>query len=1123
MSTESNQSGGNRYQGSPSAEEPHPAAVLSADEPAALMLPWSVPQGLIIPDPRSPQPDTPEEPIEVDQKVDPGDQRLAGEEPADDDAWPGVAPPAGWFLRASQPPEPDHDALASQEQPQDAAAAAFRSWPGVGLQGMPSPHREPDGSWSSPLVPAPGTPSTTNEPPAIALGPTRSAGGRAGGPGLPPSRAGERTGRPAAALSPWQKSQHRWDEAGIVWEQEPQVQRASGRHARPDAPPPGPANSIWPGHMEMPLGAPVFSAPIADDDGAAQDTWIGNDTRTGEDTWTAQDSWTAEDHWAGQESWEEPLDRWADERRPVRGRRSLPPAPEASRPSPHDSLLFEPSRRGPRRPGGRGGRISHRAATIGVPVVVLVAVAALAGALLTGHAPKLGALAASQGQSQGKPAGQNAGTPQLPLTAVALPTYAGQQQRGVFQTISRVVASGNTIVAMGTQVSGGVVRQQFFTSSDAGASWQLAPVQALAGGKGVQPPLGHSATLLAGGPGGWVAVGSQAIWTSQNGLSWALAATHGISPQLPGDSVWVITRTASGFLAAGTAPAGRGATQAVIWTSADGVTWHRMTASQLGLSAAGETVRNISYATWRGNDTVISGTVAAGAMAYDAAWLSTDGGSAWTRVAVPIDHGAGAQISGLAFDGSGLIAVRPGRSASGTEDGIAYFSPNGQTWQYAATIDPAGGWTPSVVKGTDDGFVVTGQSAGGQIVAYTSTGTATAWLPTTSLGSAAAVSVTGATVLPGDAIIAVGGAAASRISQQPLFLEANAAGSLRTVSLAGIAGGIVPEVTVNSTAVADGQQIAVGSADGYPAVWRKASGGSWTLVSSLSLAQSRSGAGLTALTSVTHGAAGWLAVGAPGPVIWTSANGATWQTAAGGITQGLAGVGAVAAASGPAGYAIVGKLVAPGGACVADVWWSPNLTRWTRAHDANDATGSSQVLAVAASMGGFVSVGSHESKPAVWTTADGRTWETIVLPTPDGASAATLEQVAVAGNRVVALGQLTTAAGPVPFAELSVDGGGHWQQVPFSSPGPDTAFTALTADSAGFTAAGLFGLPGQQNVAVWTSATGASWTPTQASDFSGAGAWQISALAPSGSAVAGIGSIATQRSQQIVTLTLPPR
>ena len=55
---------------------------------------------------------------------------------------------------------------------------------------------------------------------------------------------------------------------------------------------------------------------------------------------------------------------------------------------------------------------------------------------------------------------------------------------------------------------------------------------------------------------------------------------------------------------------------------------------------------------------------------------------------IPADHGAGTAISGLGFDGSGLIAVRPGRTASGAADGIAYFSPNGQTWQYAATIDP---------------------------------------------------------------------------------------------------------------------------------------------------------------------------------------------------------------------------------------------------------------------------------------------------------------------------------------------------------------------------------------------------------------------------------------------------
>jgi hypothetical protein len=1103
MNTESDQSSGNSYQSSSPPEAAPPEGAFSWGEPAGLVPPWSVPPGLIVPVPRppqapapqapapqapAPQVETPAAPAAQHQRPDPGNQPLAGPElEAEDAAWPGVARPAEWFLRPPQPPLP-----AASSEGANAPSAAAES-------------------------PETGTP-------ARALAPTEALRGRAGGPGFQPSRTAEGTWE-AADLTPWQKSAHQWSQAGIRWEQSPQT-HVSGRPISPGAHPPEPARSAWPGHTQLPLGAPVFAAPTAEDDVASQaavqhprpepEAW----TEPDQDTWTEpdQDTWTEpdQDTWTEQDAWDDPRDRWAEQRRPVRGRSSLPPPSEASWSSPDDTFLLESSRPGARRPATQRGLVSRRTATVGVPVIVLVAVAALALALLTGHGPKSGVLAANQGNEPGQ--SQNVGTPQLPLTEVALATYPGQQQRDVFQTINRVVASGNTVVATGSQATAGVVRQQFFTSSNGGVSWQLAPVRGPGGG---QPPLGHPATLLAGGPGGWLAVGPQAIWTSQNGLSWTLAATHGISPQLPGDAVWVITRTATGFLAAGEGAAGRGATQAVIWTSADGVTWHRMTAAQLGLAAAGQTVENISYATWRGDDTVISGTVAAGGKTFGVAWLSTDSGSAWTPVSVPADHGASSLISGLAFDGSGLIAVRPGRSASGADDGVSYFSPNGRTWQYSGTIDPAGGWSPAVVKGSDNGFVVTGQTADGQIVAYTSTGTGAAWLPTGSLGSASTESVAGATVVPGNTIIAIGSTIASRVSQQPVFLEANAAGSVHPVSLAGLAGGTVPEVAVNSTAVAVGQQIAVGSADGYPAVWRKASGGNWTLVSSLSLFAADPG--LTALTSVTHGAAGWLAVGAPGPVILTSANGTDWRIAAGGITQGLAGVGAVAAASGPAGYVIVGKLVAPGGACVADVWWSPNLTSWTRARDVNDATGSSQVLAVAAGAHGFVSVGSHEAKPAVWTTANGRSWETIVLPVPDGATAATLEQVAITGNRVIALGQVTTAAGPVPFAELSVDGGANWRQVPFSSPGPDTAFTALTADSAGFTAAGLFGEPGQQNVAVWTSATGTSWTPTQASDLSGAGAWQIDALAPSGSAVAGIGSITTQQSQQTVTLTLPAR
>jgi hypothetical protein len=139
---------------------------------------------------------------------------------------------------------------------------------------------------------------------------------------------------------------------------------------------------------------------------------------------------------------------------------------------------------------------------------------------------------------------------------------------------------------------------------------------------------------------------------------------------------------------------------------------------------------------------------------------------------------------------------------------------------------------------------------------------------------------------------------------------------------------------------------------------------------------------------------------------------------------------------------------------------------------------------------------------------------------------------------VVALGQATIGKGPaigsatgtqpgaVPFAELSADGGATWQQVPFSSPGPSTSFTALTAAATGFIAAGLSGLsgqPGQQAVALWASATGASWKPYQSGGLNGSAAWQIDAMTRSGAQVAGIGTSVTQQSQQTVTFTLPAR
>jgi hypothetical protein len=225
-------------------------------------------------------------------------------------------------------------------------------------------------------------------------------------------------------------------------------------------------------------------------------------------------------------------------------------------------------------------------------------------------------------------------------------------------------------------------------------------------------------------------------------------------------------------------------------------------------------------------------------------------------------------------------------------------------------------------------------------------------------------------------------------------------------------------------------------------------------------------------------------------------------------------------AANQSGYVIAANMAASGGGATADLWWSRNLTSWTRETSMNDTNGAGQVLAIGADAHEFMAVGSEGGHPAVWTTTDGQDWTMIPLGLPPGASAAALTQVALNGDHVVALGQATNAGRSVPFAELSANGGASWQEKPFGSAGPGVAVTALTASSGEFAAASQSGSPGQQNAQIRTSATGSAWASAQVSGLSGGGAHQISALVSSGSAVSGIGTIATEQSQQALTLSL---
>ena len=188
-------------------------------------------------------------------------------------------------------------------------------------------------------------------------------------------------------------------------------------------------------------------------------------------------------------------------------------------------------------------------------------------------------------------AGANSGNagPAPPATALGFPpaTLAGSDftaapgGRGISQSLGPVASDGADIVAVGSQTGARIPRAQFFFSPNDGRSWVMGSVRTLSGGV---PPPGHAAHYVAGGQGKWVAVGPGSIWTSPDGRTWTLTASAGM-PLRPGDQISELARTAAGFIAVGAnVPGGDQANASpVIFLSADGISWRRLGAGQLGL------------------------------------------------------------------------------------------------------------------------------------------------------------------------------------------------------------------------------------------------------------------------------------------------------------------------------------------------------------------------------------------------------------------------------------------------------------------------------------------------------------------------------------------------------------
>jgi hypothetical protein len=375
---------------------------------------------------------------------------------------------------------------------------------------------------------------------------------------------------------------------------------------------------------------------------------------------------------------------------------------------------------------------------------------AVAGIVITGR------LAAAHG-----PTGLVAAYPAASLADGQFAGPGGAPAQEVPPSLTGVAAAGRTVVAVGSQATLPFARPLVLTSPDGGRTWQPTVLPAPAGGG---MPL-----MVAGGHGRWLALGPHAAWTSPDGRSWRLGP--GVAPLVGGDRVQALAQTRGGFAAVGenVRPLGDDLVRTpVLWLSPDGLTWQRRGAGQLDLPAGKGRVTGLRWVAARGSVLMIAGQVARTVVRHHGkrkvrvltqspgVWWSKDNGASWRRADPPVSHGATAGLAGLAATGSGIVAIRPGHSAKGIRDAVAYVRAGKPAWRFAGVLTARRGAALSVtsVAGSDQGVVAAG-SAGRYRVALVSTH-GRSWRQTAHLGRSSATAVTGVTVGPGGVVVAVG-------------------------------------------------------------------------------------------------------------------------------------------------------------------------------------------------------------------------------------------------------------------------------------------------------------------------------------------------------------------------------
>ncbi|WP_163572711.1 beta propeller repeat protein [Fodinicola feengrottensis] len=661
-------------------------------------------------------------------------------------------------------------------------------------------------------------------------------------------------------------------------------------------------------------------------------------------------------------------------------------------------------------PAGANRRRRNRRMMLSVVAGVVVGLLVLAGGALAGvwYFGRQPAPSSTQAADDGS-------------KFAAYPASAGA---GIDQRLYDVASSRKSMFVAVGEATGSSTQPLFLQTTDSGQTWQPARLD----------PNGIAATTptdvpdqVAYGSRGWVALGTAdvgiALWTSSDGASWLRRATQ---PTVfrPGDTVNELTTTSTDrYLAVGynnvATPGG-----AVVWTSADGITWTRQPASQQPPGT--HDVRYDAVAV-RGSTIVIGGrfTDAQNQNGHYFA-VSKNAGKSYALTIGPefqtnptATNKLFGYVNSIVATDSGFLAVAQGGGLT-TWDGVVLTSPDGANWQVLpeSAMATAQDDIPSAVVQVNGQLVVAGHRTDERSGVDDLDGMLLQG-PANALANVSAGGLTGpgtqriwALATDGSSVVAGGsGGSASNAAAQAWVRAPNGPWSAVTMSAA--TAGVRPALSVTALrAKPGGGLLAIGTSRGQAALWKSSDGGDFSMVS-LPAGAVGQPAARPALVDLASGPAGWLAVGSvstgptPEGVFVSSKDGSDWKDATPAVVRHptVYGRNSIYYGSSPLSATAYGQgwLVAgyrrDNGRVSAAVWRSTDGSTWlpgsgvtgddllatsdTTERTINDVTA---VGSTAYAVGGAEKNGI--AQPSTYVSTDGLHWASQVLPLPPPAMSA---------------------------------------------------------------------------------------------------------------------------------------